>query len=117
VKLQFINPSGIDRKPVKLELPSKIVCPTQFLSRIQHEILLQDEFERRMYASLFRCLERASVEKRLPLFSLAARFAAEQLEARRQQAIDDLRTVAAEAGLVRLLGATAVQDAIREGEL
>jgi hypothetical protein len=71
-----------------------------------------DELETRAYASLFRALERAPIENRLPIFRLAARFAAEQLDARRRQAVDDLWTIADETGLARLLGASAVQGAI-----
>jgi hypothetical protein len=67
-------------------------------------ILCDDEFEVRMYSSLFRILERAPIEKKLNVFCLAAKFASEQIEARRQQVVDDLWDTADKAGLIRLLG-------------
>jgi hypothetical protein len=91
--------------------------PDKVLSKLdpaQHEILIEDELETRTYASLFRVMERAPIEKRLRIFRLAARFAAAQLEARRQQAIDDLRRVADETGLVRLHGTVMVQNALSD---
>ena len=97
--------------------PTPPRCKLKWLNPLHLAILREDEIEAQVYASLFRALECAPVEKRLPIFRLAARVAAAHLEARRQQAIDDLHTIADEVGLIRLLGATAVQDAIRGGGL
>jgi hypothetical protein len=87
-------------------------CKANRLGLPQIAILLEDEFETRTYASLFRCVEFAPIEKRLQIFHLAARFAAGQIALRRQRAIDGLQLVAEESGLVRLLGVPAVQDVL-----
>jgi hypothetical protein len=75
----------------------------------------RDELDVRVYASLTRVLQRAPVEKKLPVFTLMARTAADNIAARRQQYIDDLWSVAEELGLVSRLGATAVASAIEAG--
>jgi hypothetical protein len=80
-------------------------------SEIDYKPIDDDRFEARIYASLFRVLERAPIEKRLQIFRLAVRFAAEQMAARRQQAIDDLWSIAENAGLIDLHGVPYVQDA------
>jgi hypothetical protein len=70
----------------------------------------RDELDARVYASLTRVLQRTGIEKKLPVFTLMARTAADNIAARRQQYIDDLWSVAEEVGLVSLLGATDVRN-------
>jgi hypothetical protein len=82
------------------------------LSPDQIAVLCDDEFEVRMYSSLFRILEQAPIEKKLHVFRLVANFASEQIEARRQQVADDLWAIADNAGLIRLLGKTDVGAAL-----
>jgi hypothetical protein len=45
-------------------------CKANRLGLPQIAILLEDEFETRTYASLFRCVEFAPIEKRLQIFHL-----------------------------------------------
>jgi hypothetical protein len=75
----------------------------------------EDELECRVFASLFRVLELAPIEKRLQIFSLIMRFAADQIAARRQRDIDDLWAIADDIGLIELHGVTYVQNAFVTG--
>jgi hypothetical protein len=72
----------------------------------------REDLDVRIYASLCRVLEQAPIENKLRVFGLMARTAASEISERRQQYIDDLWSVAEEVGLVRLLGATDVQNAL-----
>jgi hypothetical protein len=78
-------------------------------------VIDRDELDARVYASLTRVLQRARIEKKLPVLTLMARTAADNIAARRQQYIEDLWTIAEELGLVNRLGATAVASAIEAG--
>jgi hypothetical protein len=87
-------------------------CKPEWLNPLRFTILTEYEIETRVFSSLFRCLERAPLEKRFPIFRLAARIAAAQLEARRQHAIDDLLSVAVDISLVELLGKPTIRHAL-----
>jgi hypothetical protein len=75
----------------------------------------RDELDARVCASLWRALQHARIEKKLPVHTLIARTAADNIAARRPQYIEDLWTIAEELGLVGRLGATAVASAIEAG--
>jgi hypothetical protein len=75
----------------------------------------RDELDARVCASLARVLQRARIEKKLAVFILMARTAADNIAARRQQYTEDLWMIAEELGLVNRLGATAVASAIEAG--
>lgn len=68
-----------------------------------------DDLDVAVYASLVRVLESVSIERKLGVFHLMARTAAAQAEARRQQMIDDLWSIAEQIGLVDRLGAVDVR--------
>jgi hypothetical protein len=63
-------------------------------------------------ASLVRTIERAPVQNRLPIFAMMTRMVVADLNASRQRAIDDLRDLARDVGLIDLLGATTVETAL-----
>jgi hypothetical protein len=73
-----------------------------------------DDFYVAIHASLIRIQEQAAPEKRLALFVLQARLAAEEIDVRRQQAIDGLWWVAERTGLVARHGPDVVQAALVE---
>jgi hypothetical protein len=75
----------------------------------------RDELDARVCASLRRALQHARIEKKLAVFTLMARTAAENIAARRQQYLEDLWAIAEEHGLVICLGATSVASAIDAG--
>jgi len=72
----------------------------------------REDLDVRMYASLCRVLEQAPIENKLRVFGLMARAAASEISERRQQYIDDLWSVAEAVGLIRLLSATDVHNAL-----
>jgi hypothetical protein len=82
---------------------------------IEIVVVDRDELDARLCASLGRVLQRARIEKKLAVFTLMARTAADNIAARRQQYVEDLWTIAEELGLVSRLGATAVASAIEAG--
>ena len=63
-----------------------------------------------VFASWVRVIEFAPIENKPVLFGMMARDAATWADAHRQQAVDDIWGVAAELGLVDLLGAASVQE-------
>jgi hypothetical protein len=65
-----------------------------------------------VFASWSRALTGARPENKLRIFAAMAEGAVTYLDVHRQQVVDDLWLVAEEAGLVDLLGAVAVQDAL-----
>jgi hypothetical protein len=81
-------------------------------AHIKLAAISREELDVRIYASLCRVLEQAPIENKLRVFGLMARTAASEISERRQQYIDDLWSVAEEVGLVRLLGATDVHNAL-----
>jgi hypothetical protein len=75
----------------------------------------RDELDARVCASLRRALRHARIEKKLAVFTLMARTAADNIAARRQQYLEELWAIAEEHGLVSCLGATSVASAIDAG--
>ena len=75
----------------------------------------EDEVAIAVAASICRALEQAPLERKLPIFTLLVRSAADEIAARRQQSVDGLWWVAEQVGLVKLLGTTAVQEALNIG--
>jgi hypothetical protein len=75
----------------------------------------RDELDARVYASLTRALQRARIEKKLPVLTLMARTAADNVAARRQQYTEDLWTIAEELGLVNRLGAPRLRAQSKPG--
>jgi hypothetical protein len=69
----------------------------------------EDDLSVATFASLYRVLERAPVERKLSVFGLMGKCAAEEVSAFRQHLIDDLWAVAVGTGLVSQLGTTSVQ--------
>jgi hypothetical protein len=67
-----------------------------------------------MHASLVRIQEQADPKKRLALFVFQARLAAEEIDVRRQQLIDDLWWLATRMDLVNQHGPDIVQRALSE---
>src|SRR5262249_24942483 len=67
-----------------------------------------------IFASWFRALTAARPENKLKIFIEMAGDAAAWAAAERQQAIDDMWTVAEAVGLVRLLGVPTVQAALHD---
>jgi hypothetical protein len=65
-----------------------------------------------MYASLSRIIESAPVENKMRVFGLMAQTAAADAAAYRQQMIDDLWFVAADLGLVAMIGTAMVQNTL-----
>ena len=82
---------------------------------IEIVVVDQDELDARVCASLGRALQHARIEKKLAVFTLMARTAADNIAARRQQYLEDLWVIAEEHGLVSCLGATSVASAIDAG--
>ena len=72
----------------------------------------RDELDARVCAAINRALQHARIEKKLAVFTLMARTAADNIAARRQQYLEDLWAIAEEHGLVSCLGATAIASAI-----
>jgi hypothetical protein len=68
-----------------------------------------------VFASWSRVIAGATIENKPTLLFMMARDAATWADAQRQQAIDEVWAVAAGLGLIKLLGAVAVQDAIASG--
>lgn len=81
-------------------------------AHIKLAAISREDLDVRIYASLCRVLEQAPIENKLRVFGLMARYAADEISERRQQYIDDLWWVAEEVGLVRLLGATDLHNAL-----
>ena len=82
---------------------------------IEIVVVDRDELDARVCASLMRALQRARIEKKLAIFTLMARTAADNIAARRQQYLEGLWAIAEEHGLVSCLGATSVASAIDAG--
>ena len=78
-------------------------------------VIDRDELDARVYASLMCALQRARIEKKLPVVTLMARTTADNIAARRQQYLEGLWAIAEEHGLVSCLGATSVASAIDAG--
>jgi hypothetical protein len=79
---------------------------------IEIVVVDRDELDARVCASLRRALQHARIEKKLAVFILMARTAANNIAARRLQYLEDLWAIAEEHGLVSCLGATAIASAI-----
>jgi hypothetical protein len=72
-----------------------------------------EDIDRAVYGSLTRILEsHIPIENRLGVLQLMARTSAREVERRRQQYMVDLNWVAANVGLVSILGATTVAEVI-----
>jgi hypothetical protein len=69
-----------------------------------------DQLVVHIYAALFRILEQVSTERKISVFRLIARYAAGEIAGRRQQVIDDLKSIAEQIGL----GVEEVQNAIAD---
>jgi hypothetical protein len=82
---------------------------------IEIVVVDRDELDARVCESLRRALQHVRIEKKLAVFTLMARTAADNVAARRQQYIEDLWAIAEEHGLVGRLGATSVASAIDAG--
>jgi hypothetical protein len=78
-------------------------------------VIDSDDLDVCMHASLSRVMATAPIERKLAVFRLMAVVARMSIAERRQQAVDDLWTIAEESGLVDLLGANWVQRALASG--
>jgi hypothetical protein len=68
-----------------------------------------------VFASWVRVIEGAPIENKPKLLAMMSRDARVYANSVRQQTFDDLWTIAEELGLVKLIGATSVQEAIAAG--